>query len=151
MYRSFSFPQGQTHVKKCPWPRTNVNCPVEKPIVSTRGVREPENIGNPIIGTSRKKSRTILQCYTAAYKIRKFTVQFLLPAKLLETRIPRIVWPDVYKRVTACLILGHYVRCWAVSLRHSGGSDVYFKICVNLTKIKNLSKKCRVLVRVKLW
>ena len=52
-----------------------------------------------------------LQCCIAAYKICKYTVQFLLPVKLLETRILRIVRLDVYKRVTACLVLGHYVRC----------------------------------------
>ena len=36
-------------------------------------------------------SRTTLQCCTAAHKICKYTVQFPLPVKLLETRILRIV------------------------------------------------------------
>ena len=80
-------------------------------------MRETENIDNPIVGTSRipenfeipegivlpKKveihenfenlatvSRATLQCCIAAYKICKYTVQFLLPVKLLETRILRI-------------------------------------------------------------
>ena len=78
-----------------------------------------------------------LQCCIAAYKICKYTIRFLLPVKLLETRVLRTVWPNVNERVTACLVLGHCVRCWAVSLRNSGSSDVYFKICVNLIKIKN--------------
>ena len=97
------------------------------------GVRELENIRN-----SATVFRTILQRCIAAYKICKYTVQFLLPMKLLETWILRIVWPDVNERVTACLALGHYVRCWAVSLRNSGSSDVYFEICADLIKIKNL-------------
>ena len=81
-----------------------------------KGMRE--NIGNPTVGTSRilenfenpaTVSPTTLQCYIAAYKICKCTVQFLLPVKLLQTRSLRIVRPDVYKR--ACSVLGHYVRC----------------------------------------
>ena len=73
---------------------------------NNRGVRKPENIGNSMVGTSRVPekveipenfenltivSRTTLQCCIAAYKIYKYTVQFLLPVKLLETRILRIV------------------------------------------------------------
>ena len=46
----------------------------------------PENFENPAT-----VSRTTLQCCIAAYKICKYTVQFLLPVKLLETRILRIV------------------------------------------------------------
>ena len=70
-----------------------------------RDWRERENIGN-----SATVSRTTLQCCIAAYKICKYTVQFLLRVKLLETRILRIV-PDVNERVTACLVLEHCVRC----------------------------------------
>ena len=80
--------------------------------MAIRGVREPENIRNPMVGTSReevesdwvgfpKKSRVTkisrtrlpileLQCCIAAYKIFKYTVQFLLSVKLLETRILRM-------------------------------------------------------------
>ena len=110
------------------------------------GIRFPEKVTIPKnFEHPATVSRTTLQCCIAAYKIYKYTVQFLLPVKLLETRILRIVWPDVNERVTACLALGHYVRCWAVSLRNSGSSDVYFKICVNLIKFKIA------IVRVKLW
>ena len=70
------------------------------------GIEFPENFENSAI-----ISRTTLQCCIAVDKICKYTVEFLVPVKLLETRILRIVRPDVYKRVTACLVLGHYVRC----------------------------------------
>ena len=85
--------------------------------------RSPENFENPAT-----VSRTPLQCCIAAYKICKYTVQFLLLVfvKLLETRILRIV-----RCIQACLVLGHYVRCRAVSLRNSGSTDVCFKICAN--------------------
>ena len=47
-----------------------------------------ENFENPAT-----VSRTTLQCCVAAYKLCKYTVQFLLPVsvKLLETQILRIV------------------------------------------------------------
>ena len=48
--------------------------------------RIPENFENPVT-----VSRTTPQCCIAAYKICKYTVEFLLPVKLLETRILRIV------------------------------------------------------------
>ena len=68
------------------------------------GIRFPEkveiskNFENPAT-----VSRTTLQCCIAAYKICKYTVQFLLPVKLLETRILRTVWPDVNERVNCVL------------------------------------------------
>ena len=49
-------------------------------------VEIPENFENPA-----NVSRTTLQCCMTAYEICKYTVQFLLPVKLLETRILRIV------------------------------------------------------------
>ena len=49
-------------------------------------VEIPDNFENPAT-----VSPTTLQCCIAAYKICIYTVQFLLPVKLLETRILRIV------------------------------------------------------------
>ena len=54
----------------------------------SEGIGFPENFENPAI-----VSRTALQCCIAAYKICKYTVEFLLSVlvKLLETWIRRIV------------------------------------------------------------
>ena len=46
-------------------------------------------------------------------RICKFTVQSLLSAKLLETRILRIVWRDVYKRVYC--VLSTWTLCTPLS------------------------------------
>ena len=61
-----------------------------------RGVRELEYIGDQMIVLENFEnpaavSRTTLQYCITAYEICKYTVQFLLPVKLLETRILRVV------------------------------------------------------------
>ena len=62
------------------------NFEIPERIEFPKKVEIPENFENPAT-----VSRTTLQCCVAAYKICKYTVQFLLPVKLLETQILRIV------------------------------------------------------------
>ena len=85
----------------------------------TRKYREPDGrdevessrVGFPKISrnSATVSLRTTLQCSIAAFKIRRYTVQFLLSVKLSWKH--GFVRPDVNERVTACLVLGHYVRC----------------------------------------
>ena len=70
-----------------------------------RGVQKHESIEKFRVSRNFENPAIRLQWCTAAYKICKYTVQFLVPVKLLETLFLRIVCPEVNERVTACLVL----------------------------------------------